>query len=216
MKIAMVTFWPKIAAIGDELKKYDYVFACEKAAIDLIRCGVALEAVVSDFDSVDEPLLTIKALEAVTAVTVLPKIKDETDTHALLMYILTNYTFEELVLYNSFDSRIDHALCLFSLFEKVGDLKIRTAQTLISRIEPGSHVIKWNEDFTYISFLALSPIENLSITKMKYEIETKRVSAFSDLLVSNEFLTPSLHGQISFSDGQILVIYAKDEKRCEQ
>jgi thiamine pyrophosphokinase len=213
----MVTFWSDIESIYAELKSYNYIFACESAAIDLVRKGIVLEAVVSDFDSVDEEQLAIEELEAITKVIVLDKIKDETDTRALLMYIVEKYVFSELVLYNSFDNRIDHALCLFSLFEKVGLLKIRTTETLITMLKPGQHEIKaTDQNFTYISFIALETVNHLKIRNLKYETDKELVNAFSDLLVSNEFLPDNITGEITFNSGKILVIQSKDKKRCEQ
>jgi len=205
MKCALVSYWHDIEALVSALTQYDKVYACELAAYNLLNMGVQVDTVLSDFDSVQ-----FAAFEQFnTELIVLPTVKDETDTRALLQHIMATEPEAEVTLYNDFTGRLDHGLALLSLFNVHKRLMVKTATTMMYRLEAGNHVIKQVKGYDYISFLALNGVRDLQISDLKYELNATDVLPFIDLTISNEFIGTN-EAQVSFTMGQLLVLYTRD------
>lgn len=209
MRVAMITFWEDVLGLIPKLEQYDMIFACERAAVDLMRYSVPLVAVVSDFDSVENRKETIDALRKQAAVVVLSPIKDESDSKALLTYIQEHVTYDALDIYNSFDKRIDHALALLSFFQAEKRMRIITPQTEITYYEAGRHQLKYSAVYPYISFIVIEAIEAIKLTNFKYPLDKEHVEIFSDLLISNE-IKEGKHAILDFNKGKILAIRSRD------
>lgn len=206
MKCALVSYWNDVDRLLPELATYDKVYAVEAAAYALLQRGVQVDKVIADFDTV--PVASFAAFDV--DIEILPARKNMTDTHALLQYIIEAYPLAEVVLYNAFTGRIEHALSLLSLFDEKQDLIIKTPATQMTRLDAGSYALEPKAGYRYLSLLALSPIRGLEIKHLQYELEPTDLTAFSDLTISNEF-TPMKSGNISFLSGSLLVLYSKNE-----
>ena len=207
MRYALVSYWHDIVTILPELKEMDLIFACEQAALDILQAGLSVEKIVSDFDTV-----SVEALTAFTeAVTILPTRKNETDTTALFLHILEKYPSGEIVVYNEFAGRVDHALALFSLFQQHQDVCIKTPQSLLFYKKPGTYQIMPHKDYCYISFIGLTAIKNIQLKNFSYPLQKESLPPFSDLTVSNEFIGTE-NGELSFEKGELLVIYSRDNE----
>ena len=205
MRCALVSYWCDIDAIINELAQYDFVFACEQAAYDLLQKGVCLEKIISDFDTVSSDKIHTLA----TNMTILPTQKDETDTVALFHYILEQFPDASITLYNEFSDRIDHALALFSLFQRKPSLIIQTPATQISCLAAGKHILSPLKNYQYISFLALDTVTNIELIHFRYPLKKAALAIFSDLTVSNEFIAEQ-PATVNFDSGRLLVIYSRD------
>ena len=205
----MITFWEDVLGLIPKLEQYDMIFACERAAVDLMRYNVPLAAVVSDFDSIENRQETIDALRQQADVVVLSPIKDESDSKALLIYIQEHVAYESLDIYNSFDKRIDHALALLSFFQAEKQMRIITPQTEITYYEAGVHQLSYSVVYPYISFIVIEALESIKLTNFKYPLDKASVEIFSDLLISNE-IKEGNHAILDFKKGKILAIRSRD------
>jgi len=206
MRYAVVTYWHDLTTICEELRSFDKVFACELAAKKLLESGIIIETIISDFDTTS--MADITRINNNTKIIKLSKAKDETDARALLTHVVSQYPAATIVLYNAFDTRVDYALSLLSLFELSTHLIIKTPNTVIQELLPGVHLIAKNNNFPYISFIAIESVTNLTLNGFLYPLVNHKISPFSDLTVSNELLTEE--GEVSFSGGRLLVIYSRD------
>lgn len=206
MRCAVVTFWPDITPIVAEIAAYDVVFACEQAAYDLLRHGVSVHTVISDFDSVEITKLEQYDVKLLS----LRRDKDYTDGVYLANYVYKEYPQAAITVYNSFGQRIDHALALFSLWYSGSEhVTIKTPHTLLRCFEAGTYNLPREKDYSYLSFIVLSEVRSLQIQGLKYPFMAELVPPFTDRLVSNEW-TDNHEGMISFISGRLLVIYSHD------
>lgn len=209
MKVALISFWEDIESLKKIIvaEAYTHIFACEAAAFSLLSEGIHVNAVIGDFDTQLLPSFS----ELNTLFVVFPEKKDVSDTHAALNFILKKYQNikKEITLFNDFSGRVDHTLALLSLFTLDNQLKIITPSSKIQYLTRGEHMIKNLRGYKYISFIALEQLQKLTIQGLKYNLDIAYIEAFSDQLISNQFL-PSKNGYISFEKGHCLLIYAKD------
>ena len=194
----------------DTLVDYRAIFATEQAAVHLCDAGIALDTVISDFDSVANQTSVLEKLRTCATVEVLPKEKDMTDTKAMFDFIAKKYPGVAIDLFNTFEGRTDHSLALLSLFYQTHNpLTIITKQTRMTLLQAGDHLFPRIVGYKYLSLVVLEAVENLVLRDMQYETTQEQLPIFSDLMISNAFGTKDF-GKVSFSKGSLLLIYSKD------
>lgn len=163
----------------------------------LLKNGIRPIHVVGDFDSLgNRDILTGFDL------TVLPEVKDTTDTEEALIWAI-NEGYDEIDIYGVTGGRLDHFLAAVCLLEKYAELKIRIIdqQNIIRLLRAGDHRIEAAKK--YFSLFSLDCCQ-LSIRNAKYELNNYQLVKNDPLCISNEFLTGPV--KITNSANLILVL----------
>ena len=92
--------------------------------------------------------------------------------------------------------------------EYASKIKIIDIQNTLSFYLPGKYKLKKESDKKYIAFVCLTPVEELTLEKMKYPLE-KKSFPFPVSLASNEFLDELAH--FSFEKGVVAVVQSSDK-----
>ena len=104
--------------------------------------------------------------------------------------------------------RVDHAISTLwtmmrpDLAPLIPYVVFEDATNVVNFIQPGTYTIE-KMDFTkYLSFISMTPVENVTLVDVKYTLDSKSY-AYPVALVSNEFTSDKM--TISFTKGLILV-----------
>lgn len=142
-----------------------------------------------------------------------PAEKDDTDTQLALVCTFECYPEAEITLIGATGGRLDHLLANLWLgleprFEPfLTQIKIADKGNIVSYIASGNHTIKKIPTMKYLAFCCLTPVKQLTLKNVKYELSAVDFLQPTSL-ASNEFLTGD--AEVNFSDGLIAVIQSKD------
>ena len=191
----------------EEVKKSDYLIAADKGVETFIRNNIKPDLVVGDFDSIEESFKC--KLKNFNILQFNPE-KDFTDSEiAFLEAVKKNPN--ELILLGFTGTRLDHTLANIGLLKRALDKNIN-AYIIDNNnkmfIVNKSTILKGKLK-QIISFQAYcSEVSNFFIKKARYPLEDYTLKLGDPRTVSNEFLKEDI--EISFSKGEVLVIYARD------
>lgn len=180
--------------------KADYHIGIEHAALYALNQNIALDLVISDFDSTtlkDQTILKEKGVP----LDIHPSIKDDTDA-ALAIKKALKLDPKTIYLYTAAGTRIDHLYANLLLLQK-GPIVLINDHVKAYVLNPGSHVIK--ASLKYISFFAVDAVKGLNLNGFRYPLEAYDLNKSDPIGVSNEG-----SGTLSFSEGHLLVIESKD------
>lgn len=172
-----------------------------------------LDLAVGDFDSLTSAEKEVVAKAAKNFVT-LPAEKDDTDTQAALVKSLELFPKSTTyLLLGATGGRLDHFLAnLFLPMEKrfypiAEKIQLRDEKNWVSYFLPGSYEIKKEPEMTYLAYVPITPMANLTLEKSRYVLQNENVPN-PYAYASNEFVGET--AKFSFDSGILAVIQSKD------
>lgn len=211
MKILLVAggdpiHWPAFS------NNYDKIIGIDRGNLFLLRRRMLPDLAIGDFDSLNEAEKK-EVFNQVAEVETFPAEKDDTDTQLALVRTFERYPEAEVTLIGATGGRLDHLLAnlwlglepRFAAF--LSQIKIADQGNIVSYIAPGNHTIKKASNMKYLAFCCLTPVKELTLKNVKYELSAVDFLQPTSL-ASNEFLTGD--AEVSFAAGLIAVIQSKD------
>ena len=198
---------PNKKLLESEVKKSDILIAADKGVEAFILNGIEPDYALGDFDSIDEGFK--KYLKNLNIEKFNPE-KDSTDTE-IAFEKAVDLGATEVVFLGVTGTRLDHVIANLGLLRRA--LKEGIKAYIIddnNKIMLKNKSCKLKKDFgDFISFQAFgNPVNNFSIKSSKYPLNNHKLLIGDSLCVSNEFIDEYM--DISFEDGEVLVIYSKD------
>lgn len=207
-----IDLWP------DELKngqiKGDWI-GIDRGNLHLIERGIDPLVAIGDFDSLKPAELQLVRDHIKDIRQSIPE-KDDTDTQLGLKVALQEHHADRLDIYGAAGGRLDHFLAnLWMVLEprfKPYAPKIRMIdkQNTITFFLPGTYQIKKEPDKKYLAFVALTPMDHLTLFDEKYQLNDYQVKHPMSL-ASNEFVGET--ARFKFGSGVMCVIQSKDINR---
>lgn len=186
----------------------------DRGAMYLLQHGIVPDVAVGDFDSLSNEEFTVLSNQ-VSELDVAPAEKDETDTDLALQYAV-GLQPQHILLTGATGGRLDHFMAAlnslsrfqqdhpdihFMLLNKWNEMRLLT---------PGKTVLEKKQCLPYVSFFAFQgPIEQVTLTGMKYNVDNEIIEIGNSRFTSNEVL--SEQGSISFSSGICLLVRSSDQ-----
>lgn len=192
------------------LKEYDlkdaYVVGIDQGAILALEEGIALDAAIGDFDSIEQE--EEKRLSKQKNVFFLNREKDDTDTAAALK-ILPKEVSKITILGGIQGKRIDHFLANLLLMEQDERIGMVDDDTMIFIKNESFQVSKGK--YHYLSLFALEEVVDLTLNGVAYPLTNYTLFPKDPLCISNEWKTDL--ADITFQSGKLLVILSKEDRR---
>ncbi|MCM3756673.1 thiamine diphosphokinase [Sporosarcina aquimarina] len=185
----------------------------DRGTIQLLEAGIVPLAAVGDFDSVcEEELKKIEATGCI--IEKRPPEKDETDTELALNFAYSKNP-DKIILTGVTGGRLDHMFSAVQLLVRNARQQPSTQLTLANRqneltiFQEGTHIIKKNEQFPYLSFYSMTEaVSGLTLTGVKYEVFSEDMHIGDTRFTSNEIIAPSC--TISMTAGICLMVRSSD------
>lgn len=192
------------------LKEYDlkdaYVVGIDQGAILALEEGIALDAAIGDFDSIEKE--EEKRLSKQKNVFFLNREKDDTDTAGALK-ILPKEVRKITILGGIQGNRIDHFLANLLLMEQDERIGMVDDDTMIFIKNESFQVSKGK--YHYLSLFALEEVVDLTLNGVAYPLTNYTLFPKDPLCISNEWKTDL--ADITFQSGKLLVILSKEDRR---
>jgi len=168
--------------------------------------GLTPDWLVGDFDSLPENG------EADHILRVKPE-KDDTDANLAVLKGLEQ-GYHIFAMYGGLGGRVDHSMAniqmMADLAEKGISLTLYDEQSALRVLTPGNHIIQ-KAGYRFLSIFSFDrETKGVTLNGMKYPLFDAVLSNRFPLGVSNEILEE--HGEISFTEGLLLVIQSGDRK----
>ena len=186
--------------IRSTLRQNDYVIFCDSGLKHLEALQVQPGLIVGDFDSHDNPHLTVETI-------VLPCEKDDTDTVYAVKEAVKR-GFDDFLLIGVVGARLDHTLGNVSILlyldslEKRGCIIDDYSEMEIVSEKP----VSVTNDYSFFSLLNITGCaKGITITGAKYPLTDAEISCEYQYGVSNEVL-PGETAVISVKCGKLLLI----------
>ena len=198
---------PKDELFLEEIEKANYLIAADKGLETFIKNNVKPDLVVGDFDSVQEKFK--EELKNFNVLKFKPE-KDLTDSEIAFSEALKKSP-KELIFLGFTGTRLDHTLANIGLLKRALDKNINAyiIDNNNKMFIVNKPTVLKGEPKQIISFQAYcSEVNNFFIKKAKYPLKDYTLKLGDPRTVSNEFLKEDI--EISFSKGEVLVIYARD------
>ncbi|RPA60710.1 thiamine diphosphokinase [Aerococcus agrisoli] len=202
------------AETGDRDRAFIGVDLGAKRFLDL---GLTIDLAVGDFDSVDAE--TYQRIVAVSKeVEKLEPMKDETDTEHALGSVAQRYPGGTYHLFGMLGGRVDHLLSnIWLIFQEkfqaiMGQIHLIEEDNRISFLLAGKHSIDRIPGMKYLSFVAMTAVKDLTLANVVYTLQEYQMPT-PLALISNEFLPDVDTMEISFTEGFILAIQARDGQK---
>lgn len=196
-----------------ENRKFDKIIAVDGGLASLHKLNLNPDAIVGDFDSVDEGVLAkYKSSPDEIAWEIHKPEKDETDTE-LALNTAIRIGCTNLVLLGATGGRLDHFIgnlhLLYACLTKGIKAAIVDEKNWITVIEKGRSFTANELWGKYISFLPLSEeVTGITLTGFKYPLHKKNITIGTSLCISNE-LTGNT-GAIGFDSGTLICVESHD------
>ncbi len=194
-------------------RKFNKIIAVDGGLAALSQLGLIPDAIVGDFDTVSEEVLSEykNSQEKITWEIHKPE-KDETDTE-LALNTAIGLGCSNLVLLGATGGRMDHFIgnlhLLYACLKKGVEAAIVDEKNWITVIDKGRSFQAENLWGKYISFLPLSEeVKKITLYGFKYPLYEKNIDLGTSLCISNE-LTGSA-GTIDFESGVLICIQSHD------
>jgi len=185
-------------------------------AKQLLDMDFPIDLAVGDFDSIAENVyLQVKIKAAI--IEKLEPMKDETDTEHALGTVTDLYPQAEYHLFGMLGGRVDHLLSnLWLIYQErfasiIDHVHLVEENNAVSFLRPGQRQVDRLKDMKYLSFVAMTPVVDLSLENVVYTLEDYQMPT-PLALISNEFLPEQNTMKISFKEGLMLAIQARDEE----
>ena len=195
-----------ISALRDLLCPDDTFIAADGGWKLAERLGVALSAIVADFDSSSLPSLP-DSVEIVR----LPVRKDCTDTAAAVEYALKK-GYSDFLLLGCVGGRLDHQYAATQLLVQLSEMGLHAVmadgENRISAVTSSPYVADPMPGWSLSLFAFDGTVHGLSIRGASYELTDYDLQPADPLCVSNA--AESTPCEITFTDGTLLVFRSKD------
>lgn len=189
---------------------FDFIIAADSGLNYCQALGCKVDLILGDFDSVDASIL---ADYKQTKTKIFPPEKDYTDTHlALLTAIAKGAT--DITIIGATGGRLDHTMANVGLIKipyERGQIPCRIvdSKNRIQILGNYTEIHKSNQWGDYISLLPYTErVSNIVLKGFKYPLENATLNQGESIGISNELILE--HGSISFTDGILLMIEARD------
>lgn len=196
------------------LQEYDGEDVCwvgvDRGVLALLHAGIMPKRAFGDFDSIDEQELQQLKMK-LPHIDIWPAEKEQTDTDIALEWALEQQA-TKIRLFGATGGRLDHLFGNVQLLfkGKDGQIELIDRQNVVTLYRNGEHIVEKRDEYTYISFIPLTPIRALTLRGFKYPLDACDVPLGSTLCVSNELIHH--FGTFSFAEGILMMIRSKDEK----
>lgn len=183
-------------------------------AKQLLDLDFPIDLAVGDFDSIEDKVYQQVAKKA-TSIEKLEPMKDETDTEHALGSVADLYPNARYHLFGMLGGRVDHLLSnLWLIYQArfapiIDRVHLVEENNAVSFLRPGQHQVDRLKEMKYLSFVAMTPITDLTLKNVVYPLDNYQMPT-PLALISNEFLPDQNTMKIAFSDGLILAIQARD------
>ena len=194
-------------------QSFDKIIAVDGGLAALSQLNLKPDAVVGDFDTVEESVLSkYRDLSGDITWDIHKPEKDETDTE-LALYTAMNLGCTELVLLGATGGRLDHFMgnlhLLYFCLKQGVDASIVDEKNRITVLEKGREFEAEKMWGTYISFLPLTmDVKGISLSGFKYPLYKKDISIGTSLCISNELSGTA--GSIEFDSGVLICVESHD------
>ncbi|WP_163970706.1 thiamine diphosphokinase [Oceanobacillus halotolerans] len=213
MKVAVVGNGPK--NLIPDLSPYESIIdlwiGADRGALTIIDQRLPLDLAVGDFDSISS-YQKRRLEDQARKVNVYPVEKDQTDIEIALSHAYS-YQPNELYLFGVTGGRLDHELINIQLLHHINQKGINGIMidhyNQIQLTTPGTHHVKKDKLYPYISFIPLTQtVEGLSLEGFYYPLEYEDISWGSTLCISNQLI--SNYGTFSYGSGILLLVKSRD------
>ena len=184
------------------IRNTDYVICADRGWQHAINHGIKPDMIVGDFDSSAQP----QGLDA--SVTVLPVIKDDTDTFYIAKYIV-EHGFTDVLLAGVIGGRrIEHTIANIQTLVYFAHNRINATavdkHSQLMVIHNGTVTLPDMADKFFSLFSMGDRAEGVSIKGAKYPLDNYTITNSFPIGVSNEFIGEDV--TVSVADGSLLLI----------
>lgn len=207
-----IDLWPDALKKGQV--KGDWI-GIDRGNLHLIEKGIDPLVAIGDFDSLKPDELQLVRDHIKDIRQSIPE-KDDTDTQLGLKVALQEHHADRLDIYGATGGRLDHFLAnLWMVLEPrftpfAPKIRMIDKQNTITFFLPGEYQITKEPDKKYLAFVALTPMEHLTLFDEKYKLDDYQVKHPMSL-ASNEFVGDT--AKFKFGSGVMCVIQSKDIDR---
>lgn len=198
--------WPAFS------EEFDRIIGIDRGNLFLLRRGIVPDLAIGDFDSLNEEEKK-EVFSQVAEVKTSPAEKDDTDTQLALVTAFERFPAAEVTLIGATGGRLDHLLANLWLgleprfLPFLSQIKLVDQGNVVSYLAAGQHQIKKIPEMKYVAFCCMTPVRNLLLKNLKYELDGGDFLQPTSL-ASNEFLQGD--AEVGFSEGLIAVIQSRD------
>ncbi len=194
-------------------QSFDKIIAVDGGLAALSQLNLKPDAVVGDFDTVEESVLSeYRNFSGDITWDIHKPEKDETDTELALCTAM-NLGCTDLVLLGATGGRLDHFMgnlhLLYYCLKQGVDASIVDPKNRITVLEKGRGFEADKMWGTYISFLPLTmDVKGITLSGFKYPLLKKDISIGTSLCISNELSGAA--GSIEFDSGVLICVESHD------
>lgn len=188
--------------VENMIRDTDFVICADKGWVNAKAHGIKPDMIVGDFDSSSKP-------ENIDAkITVLPVVKDDTDTYHIAKYVVENGFTDVLMCGLLGGKRMEHTIAniqtlLFLSKNRVNATMIdKYSQVMV--IENGKVTLPDMPGKFFSLFTLGDKSEGINISGAKYNLEDRTITNFYPIGVSNEFVGNTVN--IEVKKGNLLLI----------
>ena len=188
------------------IKDTDYVICADRGWQNAVKQGIKPDMIVGDFDSSHYP----QDIDA--SVTVLPVIKDDTDTFYIARYIVENGYTDVLMLGLIGGKRIEHTIANIQTLVYFAQNGVNaTAMDKYSQLSvlKNSTVTLPAMDDKFFSLFSMGDMATISIKGAKYNLDDYTLTNSYPIGISNEFVGTPV--EISVADGSVLLVITQKD-----
>lgn len=188
--------------VRNMIKDTDFVICADKGWQNAAKAGIRADMIIGDFDSSPYPE------NSDAAVTVLPVVKDDTDTFHIARYIVENGYTDVLMLGLIGGKRIEHTIANLQTLVYFAHNRINATAmdrySTIMVIHNGSISLPDMPHKFFSLFSMGDRAAGVSIKGAKYPLDNYTITNSFPVGVSNEFIGETV--DITVSDGDLLLI----------
>ncbi|MGK7378447.1 thiamine diphosphokinase [Planococcus sp. 1R117A] len=195
------SLWPSALFIG-----------VDAGTVVLLDRGIQPVAAVGDFDSVSTEEME-KIGELFPELNRAAAEKDETDTELALEKAM-GFSPERVIITGVTGGRLDHYMSALHAIYKYQrkfpaiEFVLVNRQNRIRFLSPGTHLVKPDEKYHYISFYPFAEeVHGFTLKDFKYEVSSETIPFGSTRFISNELKT---EGTVSLTKGSCIMIESSD------
>ncbi|MBQ1410937.1 MAG: thiamine diphosphokinase [Oscillospiraceae bacterium] len=189
--------------LPDELRRADYVIACDRGWQYAAQMGLRPDWIVGDFDSAPQP-------ETEIPVTRVPTRKDDTDT-MLAVRRAFELGYREIAILCAFGGRLDHTLANLQtaawLVSRGAKVRLVGADTDALAFTQETLRLPRREGWSLSVFSLSDACTGVTIRGAKYECENETLSNRFPLGISNVWASDA--AEISVQSGILLVLQSR-------
>lgn len=193
------------------LLKYSFqkIIVADKGIEACHRKGIVPNVLIGDFDSADMDI--VENFREKCECIDLPVHKDQTDTHAALIYAISDGC-DHLIILGATGTRLDHTWANIGLLKLCMDNHIKAyIIDSYNRISMANETIILDKDdnYPYVSLVPYAEqVSELTLTGFEYSGENITLNPGESLGISNTIIDSS--GIIEFTSGNLLIIESHD------